>query len=101
MNSLMPNTTTSTELQRNYKKVADRSKKIKEPIVVLSNNKPEGVYIDYETFVRNYVGKVKHEKIKLQRGLLRPFGTWTKEEADEFDKVIEEAFEQINPEGWK
>lgn len=94
----MPNTTTSTELQRNYKKVVNKSKKTKEPIIILSNNKPEGVYIDYETFTRKYK---KTSKEKEQGGLLRPFGTWTKEEADKFDKVIEEAFEQINPEGWK
>ncbi|MFA5867460.1 MAG: ribbon-helix-helix domain-containing protein [Actinomycetota bacterium] len=29
------------------------------------------------------------------------FGAWNKEEADEFDKVIEEMFEQIDEDMWK
>ena len=29
------------------------------------------------------------------------FGTWTKEEAEEFDKVVEEEFEQIDWDDWK
>ena len=29
------------------------------------------------------------------------FGGWTKEEADEFDRIIEEEFEQIDEEIWK
>lgn len=99
MNNLMPNTTTSTELQRNYKRVASRSRKTKQPVIVLSNNKPEGVYIDYETFSKKYMRKGARRRI--QKGLLAPFGSWTKEETDAFDKVIEEEFEQINPEGWK
>ena len=28
-------------------------------------------------------------------------GTWTEEEADEFDRIIEELFEQIDEEMWK
>lgn len=101
MSNLMPNIATSTELQRNYRSVVKKSKKTREPVVILSNNKPEGVYIDYETFVRGFIGKSKKEKPGVKRGIKRAFGSWTKEEGDRFDKVIEEAFEQIDLEGWK
>ncbi len=50
MNNLMPNTTTVTQLQRNYKKVTQRAKALREPLIILSNNNPDGVYLDYETF---------------------------------------------------
>src|SRR5262245_43531196 len=33
-------------------------------------------------------------------GLDQLAGTWTKEEADEFNRYIEEAFEKIDPEMW-
>jgi len=50
MEGLMPATTTATELQRNYKRVVQRAKKIKKPLTVLSNNMPELVIVDYEAF---------------------------------------------------
>lgn len=97
----MPNTTTSTELQRNYRSVVKKSRRAQSPIIILSHNKPEGVYIDYETFIRKFTGKSKKEKPRLKRGIERAFGSWTNDEAAEFDRVIEEMFEQVNPEGWK
>lgn len=68
MNGLMPHTTTATELQRNYKKVVKRAKALKEPIVVLSNNKPEGVYMDYEVFksIQKRPKEIKKKKIVLR-----------------------------------
>lgn len=94
----MPHTTTATELQRNYKKVVSKAKRSKQPIVVLSNNKPEGIYVDYETFKNDYR---KVEKTKKAGGMNAAFGSWTEEEAEKFDKIIEDAFEKINPEDWK
>ena len=94
----MPKTTTATELQRNYRRVAKRVKKAKEPIAVLSNNKPELIIMDYGV----YENWVKKEAIKAKKSNLdKFFGTWSKEEADKFDAIIEDAFEQINTEGWK
>jgi len=100
MNWLMPHTTTATQLQRNYKKVAKMAKKVKAPIVVLSNNKPEGVYIDYATFSNN-ASIVNQDKNKSKGGIETVFGSWTDEEADEFDRIINDAFERVNPDDWK
>jgi hypothetical protein len=44
-------------------------------------------------------------KSKLQaadrKGLKDFAGIWTKEEAEEIEKIIEESCEQINPDDWK
>lgn len=111
MNGLMPYTTTATELQRNYKKVASKAKKLKQPIIVLSNNRPEAVYIDYEFFKQKYKEEKRglpkdlyakgRKRSKKKSGFEQLFGSWTKEEADKFDKIIEDAFEKVNPEEWK
>ena len=99
MNGLMPYTTTATELQRNYKKVAKMANKIKEPVTVLSNNKPELVLMDYSIF-RNV--QEKRSQLKKKAGMKEWLdvvsGSWTKEEAKEFDKIIEEEFERIDDE---
>ncbi len=96
MNSLLPFTTTATELQRNYKRVVARAKKLGRPVTVLSNNKPELIVMDYSSFKKDSL-----KKAGKKSGLEAVFGSWTKEEADKFDKIIEEAFEQIDPEDWK
>lgn len=40
-------------------------------------------------------------KKKKKRDLSQFFGSWSKEEADEFDRIIEETSERIDPEDWK
>lgn len=102
MNNLMPLTTTATDLQRNYKKVIKMVKKAKEPVTVLSNNRPEVVVMDYEAFASlSKVSRQKKDSLQKKSNFSEFFGKWSKKEAEEFDKVIEDAFEQINPEGWK
>lgn len=91
MNWLMPITTTATEMQRNYKKVRNWAKKAKVPVMVLANSKPDLVVMDYDVFNR----------MTKKGNIEAAFGIWTKEEADEFDRVIEEAFERVNPEDWR
>ena len=92
--------TTATELQRNYKMVATRAKKTGKPVIVLSNSKPDGVYLDYKVFESKY--EIKDIKLnENSRDFFKFSGLWTNEEADEFDKNIEEAFEQVNSEDWK
>ena len=48
MNSLMPKTVSVSDIQKNYRKIFDDARKTKEPIVVLSNNKPDVAIIDYD-----------------------------------------------------
>jgi len=43
----MPKTVSVSDIQKNYRRVFDSAKKTKEPIVVLSNNKPDVAIIDY------------------------------------------------------
>jgi uncharacterized protein involved in high-affinity Fe2+ transport len=107
MNNLLPYTTTATELQRNYRKVVKKAKRLKQPMIVLSKNKPEGVYIDFGTFATNYkkVGDKSKphysSKVDKKTGVDAIFGTWTKEEAERFNKVVDEMFEQIEPDMWR
>jgi len=99
MNYQMPQTTTATDLQRNYKRVMSRLKKTKEPIVILSNNVPSGVIIDYKIFLE----REKRFNIYLKHGasgLKKYEGLWTKKEADQFDRKINKMFDTIDDEVW-
>lgn len=46
----MPKTVSVSDIQKNYRKVFDDAKKTKEPVIVLSNNKPDVAIIGYEDF---------------------------------------------------
>lgn len=48
MNTLMPSTVSVSDIQKNYRKIFDRAKRTREPVIVLSNNKPDVVIIDYD-----------------------------------------------------
>lgn len=48
MNTLMPNTVSVSDIQKNYRRVFDRAKRTKEPVIVLSNNKPDVAIIGYD-----------------------------------------------------
>ena len=50
----MPPITTSTQLQRNYKKIRKQVKELKVPIVVLRGSKPDFVLVDYQTFEKKF-----------------------------------------------
>lgn len=50
MNTLMPKTVSASDIQKNYRKIFDSAKRTKEPVIVLSNNKPDVAIIDYEAF---------------------------------------------------
>ena len=95
----MPYTTTVTEIQRNFKKVDQKAKKTMEPLVVLSNNQPTGVYIDYAIFEKILPKKAIRKSGKNDFSEFR--GLWTKKEAEDFNKTLDEMFEKIDPEMWK
>ncbi len=46
----MPKTVSVSEIQKNYRKIFDDAMESKNPVIVLSNNKPDVVIIDYGTF---------------------------------------------------
>ena len=92
----MPCYTTATELQRNYKNVVKKAKKAKDGVVVLSNNTPVGVYMDYRIYIeRSNSGFVNS---RGRKGLDAVFGMWTAKEAEEFNKRVDEACERIDTE---
>jgi len=45
----MPNTVSVSDIQKNYRKIFDKARRTKEPVVVLSNNKPDVVIMDMES----------------------------------------------------
>lgn len=104
MNNLQ-NLITATDVQRNYKMIANRAKILEdEGLVIMANNRPEYAFMRFDLYedlmTRRPQVKIK-SKIKEKTGVDAVFGMWTKKEADEFDKVIEEEFERIDPEDWK
>ncbi len=46
---IMPNTVSSKEIQISYKAIFQKAMRLKEPIVVLKNNKPQVAIVDIET----------------------------------------------------
>ncbi len=86
MNMLMPNTVSVSDIQKNYRKVFDRAKKTKEPVIVLSNNKPDVAIIDYdeletlrkivyEVEVKDAIATIAEGDRELQTGKTRTAST--------------------------
>ena len=100
MNNLLPNTTTATELQRNYKSVIKKVKRIKRPVVILSNNKPDGILLDFQTYQKQH-GIIEHNQPNNKQVFNKYSGSWSVQEARIFDKNIESLFENIEPELWR
>ena len=42
------NVTTAREIQRNYRKLFNRVKRTKEPLIVMRNNKPDVAIVDFK-----------------------------------------------------
>jgi len=104
---LMPVTTTPTELQRNYRNVVKKAKKAKDAIVVLSNNVPEAIYMDYDTYVEKFL-KIKEINEAKTVGftsanneLLSLAGSINNEEARKLISDIDEMFETVDEDEWK
>lgn len=104
---LMPITTTPTELQRNYRNVVKKAKKAKDAVIVLSNNIPEAVYMDYETYVKKLLNVGEIDKAKTvgfataNDELLSLSGSMSDEEADKLISDIDEMFEKVDKDEWK
>lgn len=58
--SIMPNITTTNEIQRSYRKVFEMAKN-SGPVVVMTNNKPDVVIISPEEFDELYLLKKERE----------------------------------------
>ena len=67
MNTLMPNTVSVSDIQKDYRKVFNRVKRTKEPVIVLSNNKPDVAIVDYESLEELRTASAEREiKIALK-----------------------------------
>ena len=73
-----------------------KAKKARDGVVVLSNNNPIGVYMDYQ----RYVDMLNFDTIddRRKKGLDAVFGVWTRKEAEEFNKRVDEMCEKIDTE---
>jgi len=60
----MFNTISARQIQREYKKVLENANKSKEPIVVMSNNKPQGAIIGLDLLEKMQLEMVLDEALK-------------------------------------
>jgi len=63
---LLPNTVSARDIQRNYRKIFDRAKRSKKPIVVMTNNVPDVVIMDVKELEDLYT---KAEQAELRQAL--------------------------------
>ena len=98
------NLTTATEIQRDYKAVSKRARSSDEALIVMLNNKPDLAVMKYDLYqhlIDNSISNKRIKKLKKDNDFSEFLGLWTKEEADEFNRVIEEEFEQVDPQDWR
>lgn len=99
------NLITATQVQRDYKSIADKARSMNETaLIVMSNNRPDLAIMKYDLYkelIENKNKNVKEVKQAKKTGLDAVFGMWTKDEAEEFNKVVDEMNERIDPKDWK
>ena len=61
MTSLMPRTVSSSDIQKKYREIFDEVKKTKEPVIVLTGNKPDVAIVDF-----NYLEELKQESYEKE-----------------------------------
>lgn len=102
MNSFS-NLTTATEIQRDYKAVSKRARISDEALIVMLNNKPDLVVMNYNLYKQKY-DKVDAETVGFASAnddLMSLVGSMTHEEVEKLNKDIDEINERIYPEDWK
>ena len=68
-----------TEANRNFTKIAKKAKNTKEPIIVMKNNKPDLVIMDYETFKQTQKVLTKSAATKLANEIMDEYSDVFKE----------------------
>lgn len=61
MISLMPKTVSSSDIQKKYREVFDEVKRTKEPVIVLTGNKPDVAIVDFK-----YLEELKQESYEKE-----------------------------------
>ena len=62
--NIFPLTVSAKDIQRNYRKVFEKVKKTKEPVIVLTNNLPDVAILDVEQLNRLYENVERSEIIQ-------------------------------------
>ncbi len=84
-------TISARQIQRGYKKVLEQANKSKEPIVVMSNNRPQGAIIGLNLLEKLQLDAVADEALKEYRsGKIKSISTPEELEAD-FEEMRKEA----------
>ena len=87
----MLNTISARQIQREYKKILKRANKSKEPIVVISNNKPQGAIIGLDLLEKLQMDTVLTETLgEYKAGKTKTISTIEELEAD-FEEMRKEA----------
>ena len=87
----MLNTVSARQIQREYKKVLEDANKSKEPIVVMSNNKPLGAIISLDLLEKLQMEAVLNETLEeYKAGKTKTISTMEELEAD-FEEMRKEA----------
>ena len=87
----MLNTVSPRQIQREYKKVLQKANKTKEPIIVMSNNKPLGAIIGLDLLEKFQIEAVLKEALEdYKAGKTKTISTIEELEAD-FEQMRKEA----------
>ena len=79
----MFNTVSARQIQRGYKKVLEDANKSKEPIIVMSNNKPLGAVISLDLLEKIQLDAVLNEALReYEAGKTKTISTKEELEAD-------------------
>jgi PHD/YefM family antitoxin component YafN of YafNO toxin-antitoxin module len=101
MNNLT-NLTTSTEIQRNYKAVSKRARASDEALIVMLNNKPDLVVMNYDLYKQSYQKDAKTIGFSSANDdLMSLVGTMTHKEVVKLNRDIDDMNEKIYSEDWK
>lgn len=86
----MFNTISSRQIQREYKKVFERANKSKQPIVLMSNNKPVGAVVGLDILEKLQLEAVLEEALQdYKKGRTKSISTLKELEAD-FEQMRKE-----------
>lgn len=97
------NLTTATEIQRDYKGVSRRARISDDALIVMLNNKPDLVVMNYDLYKQRF--QKDDSKIvsfpSANDELLSLAGSMSDDEADRMIKDMDEMFENIDENEWK
>lgn len=84
----MYSTVSARQIQRQYKKIVEQANKLKEPIIVMSNNKPVGAIIGLDILEKLQAESVLKEALdEYNAGKTKSIST---------PQELQEEFEEIN-----